>query len=224
MRRYVFAFVILSTIGSAAWFGATHSRSQQEIVPTADAPPRYPSEYGWIQRTFPHFNADTDAYRQAFVQAQTLRGAAKTTAFGAWDLVGPTNIGGRISDVEFDPITPTTVYAAASTGGVFKSTDSGQTWVPIFDDQPVLSIGDIAVDPVDANTIYVGTGEANGGHNNLGGTGVYKSTDGGTTWSFAGLPNTATIGRVLVDPENTERVFVAAVGSYFMPNPERGVG
>lgn len=192
-------------------------------TPPPEAPGKRPAEWGWWQRTFPHFAADPDAYRTALAQAHALRAAAKHDVFGTWEPAGPVNIGGRIVDLAFDPSDPGTIYAAAATGGLFKSTDAGRTWHPLFDDQAVLNMGDVAVDPHRPQTIYVGTGEANGGHNNFAGGGVYKSTDGGRTWSFAGLEATTSIGRIVVHPEQTGRVYVAAVGSYFAPNPERGV-
>ncbi|MFQ5570189.1 MAG: T9SS type A sorting domain-containing protein [Rhodothermales bacterium] len=222
MQRPLLLFLTFGLLLGAGWYGVT-AWNDEEAAALEATPERVPSEWGWLQRTFPHFRADPDAYRIAFTQARQLRSAAKTSVFDAWDLVGPTNIGGRIADVEFDPTNPSTIYAAAATGGVFKSTDAGQTWHPVFDDQPVLSIGDIAVDPTNTDILYVGTGEANGGHNNFEGSGLYKSTNGGMTWTFAGLENTAAIGRVLVDPRRPGRVFVAAVGSYFVPNPERGL-
>jgi len=223
MRRAVLVFIVMGLVFGAGWYGSTQEPRATPDTAALDEPGRVPSEYGWIQRTFPHFTADADVYRRAFVEVQELRTAAKSATFGAWQAVGPTNIGGRISDIEFDPIDPTRVYAAASTGGVFKSTDTGETWRPIFDQQPVMSIGDIAVDPTNPQILYVGTGEANGGHNNFAGGGVYKSSDAGATWTFAGLENTTSIGRILVDPQKPNRVFVAAIGSYFIPTPERGL-
>ncbi len=184
---------------------------------------RYPGEYEWVKRTWPHFNADPAALRTAARQAQAMHVAAKTRDFGEWENTGPTNIPGRVSDVAFDPLHPDTMWAGNATGGLVKSTDGGTTWAFVFDDAPTLSIGDIAVDPTNPAVVYVGTGEANGGHNNHPGAGLYKSTDGGLTWKSGGLEETTSIGRVLVDYNNPSRVWVAAIGSYFAPDPNRGV-
>ncbi|MEM1096630.1 MAG: FlgD immunoglobulin-like domain containing protein [Bacteroidota bacterium] len=189
----------------------------------ADAP-RMPSETAWIQRTAPYFQADPDAYNEALAAKKQLVIASKTIDdIGIWQPAGPTNIGGRIVDIEFNPRRPETVYLGAATGGVFRSDDTGRTWTPVFDDQAVLNVGDIALDPKHPDTLYVGTGEANGGHNNFAGGGIYKSTNGGRTWDLLGLESTTSIARVAVHPEQTETVFVAAMGSYFAPNPERGL-
>ncbi len=217
MKKLVpLVFALLATVVVARFVFFVDKTSSEE-------PEKAPSESGWVQRTFPHFRADTDAYHQALETGAKLRAAAKTNPFGTWTLVGPTNIGGRIVDLAYDPKTPSTIYAAAATGGVFKSIDAGASWTPIFDEQAVLTIGDIAVDPVDPQTLYVGTGEANGGHNNFAGGGLYKSTDGGATWTLLGLEETVSIGRIRIDPNNPQRVYVAAVGSYFAPTPARGL-
>ena len=119
MRRAVLVFFVMGLVFGAGWYASTQEPRATRDTATLDEPDRYPSEYGWLQRTFPHFTADADVYRRAFVQVQELRTAAKSATFGAWQPVGPTNIGGRISDIEFDPINPNIVYAAAATGGVF---------------------------------------------------------------------------------------------------------
>ncbi len=186
-------------------------------------PDQRPSLWAWERRTFPYYKADPEAYREEMKKAQIMKSQSVSRDLEEVEFAGPTNIGGRVSDIEFNPVNPEIVYAGAATGGVFKSTDMGLTWTPVFDDQANLNIGDIGIDPNDPDIIYVGTGEANGGHNNFPGGGVYKSTDAGNTWELKGLENTVSIGRIVVDPLNSNRVFIAAQGAYFTANPERGV-
>jgi photosystem II stability/assembly factor-like uncharacterized protein len=199
--------------------------SRAETEKEEKGPDQYPSDWDWLRRTFPYWKADAQYFRDQVEVAQLMRSKAPYNKLLQVQVqfAGPTNIGGRISDIEFNPKDPNIVYAGAATGGVFKSTDMGLTWFPVFDDQANLNVGDIGIDPVHPDTLYVGTGEANGGHNNFPGGGVYKSTNGGVSWQFMGLENIASVGRIVVDPSNTQRVFVAAVGSYFYPNPERGL-
>ena len=185
---------------------------------------KYPNDIEYIKRTFPFYKADPDAHLIALEKGRQMRQASESdNSVPSWDFAGPVNIGGRTSDLEYDPNNPNIVYAGAATGGVFKSTDGGITFFSVFDDLAVLPIGDIAVDPVNSNIVYAGTGEANGGHNNFAGGGIYKSTNGGTSWELKGLQNTVSIGRIVISPVNPLRVYAAAVGSYFGPNPERGI-
>lgn len=189
----------------------------------------YPYEWAYLKKTWPHLNADPRAYLDALEQAHKLQ--RETAAYKlfkglnsvAWEFIGPLNVGGRVVDIEFNPSDPNIVYAGFATGGVFKSTDMGNNWFPIFDSLAVLTVGDIAIDPQNPDVVYVGTGEANGGHNNFPGGGVFKSINAGLTWQFLGLEQTTSIGRVLVHPTNSNIVYLAAVGSYFSPNEERGV-
>src|SRR5574337_1132627 len=139
-----------------------------------------------------------------------------------WRSIGPYR-GGRVLAVAGVPGDPNVYYFGGVAGGVWKSTDAGSTWQPLFDNQPVSSIGSIAVAESDPNVIYVGTGEACIRSNISFGDGVYKSTDGGKTWKNIGLRDTRHIGRVIVHPRNPDIVFVAALGHAFGPNPERGI-
>ncbi len=137
--------------------------------------------------------------------------------------VGPTRQGGRISDFAVSTKDPYTFYVAAATGGLWKTTNNGTTFEPIFDHENVASIGDIAVAPSNPNIVWVGTGEANLRNCTYWGDGVYKSIDGGKTWVNMGLKESHHIGRIVMHPENPDIVYVAAQGHLYSENPERGL-
>ena len=139
-----------------------------------------------------------------------------------WRGIGPYR-GGRALAAVGIPGDPTTFYFGAVAGGVWKTTDGGATWLPLTDHTSISSVGAIAVAPSDHNVIYVGTGEAAPRGDMTYGDGVYKSVDGGKTWSNIGLKDTRQIGALIVDPDNADIVLVAAFGHAFGPNTERGV-
>ncbi|HEX9164545.1 MAG TPA: hypothetical protein VF862_01440 [Gemmatimonadales bacterium] len=138
-----------------------------------------------------------------------------------WRHIGPE--GNRVSAVAGVPGDPNVYYAGAASGGVFKSTDGGVHWSPVFDDQPVSSIGFIAVAPSDPNVVWVGTGEPNIRSNISLGWGIWKSTDAGKTWTKMGLDQTGRIARIAVHPRNPDVVLVSALGHAYGPQRERGV-
>jgi photosystem II stability/assembly factor-like uncharacterized protein len=139
-----------------------------------------------------------------------------------WRLIGPFR-GGRVVAVAGVPGDSTTFYFGAVNGGVWKTTDAGTVWRPIFDKQPVGSIGAIAVSPSDPKTIYAGTGESDIRSDLSSGNGVYKSSDGGSTWTHVGLEDTRQISRIVVDPLDANVVYVGALGHAYGPNEQRGV-
>src|SRR5438874_3326836 len=143
-----------------------------------------------------------------------------------WRSIGPANTGGRIDDfaVARTPGAPDAIYVASASGGVFKSTNQGTTWTPIFDGvDAMMSIGDVAVAPSNGSIVWAGTGEANNRQSSSWGDGVYKSLDAGRTWRSAGLKETRHIGRIVMHPSNPDIVYVAAVGHLWGSNAERGV-
>jgi photosystem II stability/assembly factor-like uncharacterized protein len=146
------------------------------------------------------------------------------TAYAAlrWRLIGPYR-GGRVLAVAGVPGDPATFYFGAVDGGVWRTQNAGVTWEPLFDSQPVASIGALALAPSDPSVIYVGTGEAAIRSDITYGAGVFKSTDGGAHWRSVGLVDTRHIGKILVDPRNPDVVLVAALGHAYGPNAERGV-
>jgi photosystem II stability/assembly factor-like uncharacterized protein len=137
--------------------------------------------------------------------------------------IGPAIMGGRIADVEGVPGDPNVVYVASASGGLWKTTNGGVTWKPIFERQGTFSIGDIALAPSNPEVVWVGTGESNVRNSVSFGDGVYKSTDGGKTWQHMGLKDTEHISAIVINPQNPDIVYIGALGHAFGPNDERGV-
>jgi photosystem II stability/assembly factor-like uncharacterized protein len=137
--------------------------------------------------------------------------------------IGPAIMGGRIADVEGVPGDANVVYVASASGGLWKTTNGGVTWKPIFERQGTLSIGDIALAPSNPEVVWVGTGESNVRNSVSFGDGVYKSTDGGKTWQHMGLKDTERISAIAIHPQNPDIVYIGALGHAFGPNDERGV-
>ena len=170
-----------------------------------------------------------DMSTQPMVQSRSLRlskNSASTVSLPAWTLRGPTKFNGRVTSVVADSQNPDKVYVGTANGGVWKSTDGGMHYDPIFDHAESLSIGALAIDPNDSDIIYVGTGENNpgGGSVTASGNGVWKSMDGGQTWQNLGLVHSERIGRIVINPNNTDEIFVAAVGSLYISHTnDRGL-
>ena len=137
--------------------------------------------------------------------------------------IGPASMGGRIDDIAVSESDPNVIYIGYAVGGVFKSENNGVSFEPVFQTYTTASIGDIAIHPRDPKIVYVGTGEPNNRQTASFGDGIYKTTDGGKTFTNLGLKETQTIARIVIDPKNPETVYVASPGHLFGPNPERGV-
>ncbi len=137
--------------------------------------------------------------------------------------IGPAIMGGRIDDFAVVESDPDIVYVGVASGGVWKTTNGGTTWEPIFDKEAVSTIGDVTLAPSDPSIIWVGTGEPNNRQSSSWGAGVYKSTDAGKTWTNVGLADSQHIGRIAIHPTNPNIVYVAALGHLWGANKERGV-
>ncbi len=186
-----------------------------------------PGEWGFRQRAYPNGEINRKAFSEAMAFLQSKKDALyELGKYGMevneWEFCGPTNIGGRVTDIE---VANNYVYVAAASGGIFRTINNGGYWESIFDDAASLSIGDMAVAPSDPMIIYAGTGEPNAGGGSLtyDGNGVYKTTDGGDSWHHKGPENIGSIGRMVVSAENPDVCYVGAMGYLFENNPERGV-
>ncbi len=141
----------------------------------------------------------------------------------SWRCIGPANMGGRITAIAAVESDPTTYFVATASGGLLKTTNNGTTFQHLFDHEATVSIGDVAVSQSNPNVVWVGTGENNPRNSVSYGDGVYKSTDGGKTWTNMGLKKSFQIGKIVIHPTNPDVVYVGALGRLYGPNEERGV-
>lgn len=206
--------------------GPSAARTRRSSGIEAAGEPAPPDE--WLLSMRLSGDAITPAHlRRASEQAERIgretEAAMPSLGQIGWTFEGPAVIGGRIVDLAVDPQLPSTVYAAAASGGVWKSTDAGGTFSSAWPTGLTQAVGALAVTP--AGRLYAGAGESNpgGGSVSFGGKGVYASSDGGGTWTSLGLDGTERISRIAVDPVNEARVFVAATGPLFTPGGDRGV-
>ena len=191
---------------------------------TATTSEKIPADFMFLQRAYPKGEIKAEAYREA-IQWKKEQLATLRNQLNVWEFAGPLNIGGRITDIEIPADNANTYYVGAASGGIFKTTDGGATWQPIFDDMDMLSIGDMEISKNNTDIIWVGTGEPNAGGGSLvyDGDGIYTSEDAGATWQSKGLPNIGSVGKVLIDPNNDDTILVAAMGPLFRNDDNRGV-
>ncbi len=181
-------------------------------------------DHFFIQRAGPDGEFNYKAYKNA-LQLATSFHQEKGGPAGLdedWTSRGPVNIGARINTIAVQPGNENIIYSGFSAGGIFKTTNHGQSWFPIFDDNAYLSIGDIAIDPNNPTTIYVGTGDPNISGYPFIGNGVYKSTDAGETWVNIGLQEQGIISKIIVHPDNPNIIYASAMGLPFIRNDKRG--
>ncbi|MCX6274903.1 MAG: T9SS type A sorting domain-containing protein [Bacteroidetes bacterium] len=217
MKNHFYLFIF-----SLILFSCKNSQQHEQQIETEQT-----SHSDWFsnQRIFPYTKPDYAAYKNSLQWMNNQRSAMRTSSQQPWQYAGPENLGGRVVDVEMIPNDFFTMYACAASGGIFKSNTGGNSWFPIFDSNPSLSIGDLAIAPSNPDILYCGTGEANAGGGSLcyDGAGIFKSIDAGANWNYVGLDVTRNTGRIAVDPKNPDRVFAATMGDLFGNTPDRGL-
>src|SRR5688500_555046 len=208
--RSVYDLGLLIVIVSALAFATitVHSQNQtsSQTTPTA-TPAQSPRPSPTPSPTPTPINWSSDPLLKRFV----------------WRSIGPASMGGRIDDIAVPEQNPYIIYIAFATNGVWKSTNNGTTFQPIFDIYGTHSVGDVAVAPSDPNIVWVGTGEPNNRQSSSFGDGIYKSVDAGKTFTKMGLEDSQTIARIVIDPKDPNTVYAAVLGHLFGPNKERGV-
>lgn len=173
--------------------------------------------------SFPEAQWDPAEADDAFRQAVLADGGNERTIEGAWTQQGPLNLGGRINVMQQDTAAPERIYVGAAAGGAWRSLDSGANWTPITEDFGHMAIGSLAIHPDSNEVLYLGTGDPQiSGHPRIG-NGVYKSQDGGDTWSHLGLTDQRIVSQLAIDPSDPSRVFAATMGNPSAPGPDRGL-
>ncbi len=203
--------------------GGHESRTKQEGERETSPP-----EDWFITQRMTHGGIPAGALERAGAQAAALavafeRSDPNAVTAAKWKFAGPTNIGGRVVDIAVDPVAADTIYVAAATGGIWKSRDRGARFTSIWPAANTQAMGALLI--TSNGTLFAGTGEANPGGGSLtyGGSGIYRSVDGGTTWQRVGLTNSGAIGRLAVDPTDPQHLFAAVAGQLYNHGGERGV-
>jgi len=181
----------------------------------------FPYENFFNARNYPELTFDHISYFNRIEEEKKKH--VTRSLNGDWDDQGPGNFGGRVNALAIDPFNDEVIYLGFSRGGLYKTLDGGDTWESIFNEYSYLSISDVEIDPNDSDIIYIGTGDENISHYPAIGNGVYKSTDGGSTWAPLGLEETAIVSHLHVSPQNPDIVYASTMGLPFEKNPYKGV-
>ena len=181
----------------------------------------YPAEGHIMAQNFPEEKFALNAYRSSLANVKKQRD--NSLRHGGWEQQGPGNIGGRINSIAVNPEDGNEMMLGYSIGGVFKTQDNGESWTPLFDNEDILSISDVIYDPNEPENIYVGTGDLNISGYPVTGNGIFKSTDGGSTWDKKGLTEAGVIAEVGISKANSDIIYAASMGLPFERTPDRGL-
>lgn len=219
MKKRYFGFIALIIVIGAIFIFL----KQRDSGGLGKEPNMVPNAWYLNQRLYPKEGKELDISVVKHILEQSKLIKYNKTSKNTWELMGPSNISGRVTDIEGVPGNADTAYIGSASGGIFKTVDGGYTWTQIFDENGILPIGDIAIHPDSHNIILAGTGESNATSQSYPGNGLYISRDGGISWQHAGLDSSYYIGRIVYNPLDPSIIYVAATGKLFGKNQERGV-
>ncbi|MBK8558239.1 MAG: T9SS type A sorting domain-containing protein [Lewinellaceae bacterium] len=220
-KCYLLILLLLAILMSACKSSLPLSTALQEKME--------PYDQFSLQRSFPDRDFDWRGWRNAIQEARLETAVAErssgcgSTNEVAWTQQGPANVAGRLNTLAIHPTNENIILAGFSGGGIFKTTDAGVTWHPVFDQNTELAIGDIEFDPINPDVVYAGTGDVNIPSIVYNGNGIYKSTDGGESWQYLGLGQEGIISKIAIDPTNTNILYAATMGTPYVRDNHRGI-
>ena len=216
MIRYTLLFFCLASI-----FCSCSETQEQKLIKPKSEKSHFPNESYFNAKNYPETSFD---YKNYFKDIEKLKNSSdhKSVA-GVWEDQGPGNVGARINSMAINPNDENEIYLGFARGGLYKTTDGGQNWTDIFKEFSYLAISSIDIDPTNSNTIYIGTGDKNISHYPGIGNGVYKSTDGGNSWTHLGLTDASIISRVKVHHQDPNIIYASAMGIPFEKNDDKGI-
>ena len=216
------SLIIIALVGAALWMMNRHS--DQDLPRKKHGTEKlFPAEDFFLMKQFPETKFHIRAYEKALKNINTFVHNGANRSAGLWQVEGPGNIGARANTIAVNPKDPNHILIGYSEGGIFMTRDGGTNWQPVFDKQLRLSIGDIVFDPNNSSIVYAGTGDPNISGYPFIGNGIYKSTDGGTSWSYIGLDETRVISQIRVSSQDANVIYVGAMGLPFEKNNDRGL-
>jgi len=212
--------LMILTISIGIWYGKNEIHKKNNVKKDMNAPYEAFLDTRSINGIF-----DELAFRHAISAAKLSSKNNRISSANDynWSSQGPGNIGGRFNFIESDPTNPAIQYAGAAQGGLFKTTDNGASWFPIFDSNEYISMGSLTIDPSNNNTLWLGTGDCNISGNIFVGNGIYVSYDAGATWIHKGLSDQRIVTSILVNPTNSNIILAGTMGNPFQRNSERGL-
>jgi photosystem II stability/assembly factor-like uncharacterized protein len=221
-NRIIILAVTIGLIAFTAFFVYPPASIQEA---EADEDPTAPNRHLMEMRTWPDAVFDYQAFQQGLDEAR-MQESQRGNNLGAdvpWRLEGSTNIGGKINHIAIHPSNPKIIYLSTPNGGIFKTTDAGKNWTPIFDNQPSLSVSYICFNPQNSETIWAGTGDVDIQGYPVVGAGVFKSTNGGQDWTAQGLKETGIISKIAIDPNDSQIIYASTMGIPMSPDSNRGL-
>ncbi|MFM2386925.1 MAG: hypothetical protein RL660_1682 [Bacteroidota bacterium] len=212
MKNAAILYTAMLALSAFVWL----NKSQKQL----SQPSLKPSELHALAHQYPYLNEGSEAFIQ--IRNAEYAKIRKTRSANNWAYEGPTNIGGRVNRIAMSPADTNTLLIGTPGGGIFKTTNGGTTWQPVFNKEVTTTISDIVYQPGNSNIVYAATGDHALSSYSYIGNGIYKSTDGGDTWSYLALASTGIISKLYVDSLNPNLLYAAAMGSPFVQNADRG--